>query len=786
MDILKNLNDEQVTAVLTTEGPLLILAGAGSGKTRVLTHRIAYLIEECGLPPWNILAITFTNKAAQEMRERVNGLLSRGADQVWVSTFHALCVRILRRFADKIGYERNFTIYDTDDSKTLMKNICKKLNIDTKIYKEKMFLGKISSAKDELIDSVTFERDANAGGDDTEILTARVYREYQSELKKNNAFDFDDLIVKTVQLLNEDERVLDYYQERFRYIMVDEYQDTNTAQFKLISTLAERYRNLCVVGDDDQSIYKFRGANIRNILDFEKTYTDAKVIKLEENYRSTGNILDAANGVIKHNYGRKQKALWTEKDSGAKVVIRQFNSEYEEASGIVGEIWDETRYRADYKDFAILYRTNAQSRILEEKLVLKGIPYRIIGGHNFYERREIKDVLAYLKLIDNSSDEIALRRVINVPRRGIGQTTIEKAAVLADIREVNLFDLICDKEAVRTIGKTGAKLNEFAELILEFRSRLSKIPLADLYDNILTKTGYLEELQEEGTDEAENRIENLDELRNKIIVYEETAAKEHEKDPDKPAPGLTGFLAEVSLVADVDDLEESENRVVLMTLHSAKGLEFPYVYITGMEDGLFPSYRAIMGDDPDEVEEERRLCYVGITRAMKKLTLTWSRTRTVQGRSQINDVSRFLKEIPPELVNGYVEPDKRQSYFGSTGKTGYYGNTKPQQGGYYGGPNRQSGNNGSYFTSQKQPYGMKKKSVFGKDPLNMPGIMKGSDFMKKFSADLKVGDRVKHQKFGEGTVVGFDKSGDEREIHVDFDRKGLVRMRLNVVNLIRL
>ena len=599
MSIYDTLNREQKEAVMETEGPLLLLAGAGSGKTRCITHRIAYLIDECGVKPWNILAITFTNKAAGEMRERVDKLVGFGADQVWVSTFHSLCVRILRRHIDRLGFENGFTIYDADDQKTVMKGICKRLNIDTKTYKERALLGAISSAKDELISVREYELDA--ANDFGKAVYAKAYREYQETLQKNNALDFDDLIVKTVELFKNCPEILDSYQERFQYIMVDEYQDTNTAQFELVKLLAQKYRNLCVVGDDDQSIYKFRGANIRNILDFEKYFPEAKVIKLEQNYRSTQSILDAANAVISNNEGRKDKALWTDRGAGNKIHFRSFDNAYEEAEFIAEDICKKVKKEgAAYKDCAVLYRTNAQARLLEERMIMEGVPYNVVGGTNFYARAEIKDILAYLKTVDNGRDEVAVRRILNVPKRGIGAATVEKLEDYAQMRDIGLYDAMELADEIMSLGKTAAKIRPFVQLIRGFRKEALTLSVAELIQHIVEKIGYAEYLQD-NYDEGDDRLENVEELITKAVNYQET----HEE------PNLTDFLAEVALVAEIDNVAEDDNRVLLMTLHSAKGLEFPNVYLAGMEDGLFPSYMTIISDDHSDIEEERRLAYAG-------------------------------------------------------------------------------------------------------------------------------------------------------------------------------
>lgn len=731
MSIYDTLNNEQREAVFHTQGPLLILAGAGSGKTRVLTHRIAYLIDEMGVNPWNILAITFTNKAAGEMRERVDRIVGFGSESIWVSTFHSTCVRILRRHIDRLGYGTNFTIYDADDQKTLMKDVCKKLQIDTKIYKEKNLLSAISSAKDEMI--LPEEYELNAAGDYHKQKIAKVYHEYQAQLKANNALDFDDLLVKTVQLLQTQPDILEYYQERFRYIMVDEYQDTNTVQFKLISILAKKYRNLCVVGDDDQSIYKFRGANIKNILNFENVFEDAHVIKLEQNYRSTETILNAANGVIRNNYGRKDKALWTENGVGNHLVLQQFDNEYDEADYVVSDIKSHVREgERSYNEHAILYRTNAQSRIFEEKFIMANVPYKVIGGVNFYSRKEIKDLLAYLKTIDNGMDDLAVRRIINVPKRGIGLTTINRVQENATERGVSFYEALRTADMIPGIGKAATKLDSFMALIEHFKQSAKTMLVSELMQEILDFTGYLEELQEDGKEEAEARIENINELLSKIATYEESCEDE--------MPTLSGFLEEVALVADIDNLDENSDYVVLMTLHSAKGLEFPEVYMVGMEDGIFPSYMTVAEGDLEELEEERRLCYVGITRAMENLTLTCARRRMLRGEVQYNKMSRFIREIPVDL-------------FGNKAKTAREEMNVPKQYAYF---------------QAKQAF--KKEAFASTKPAQNFGVKAGGGL------DYEVGDRVKHMKFGEGLVTSIVEGGRDYEVTVQFDTVGTKKM----------
>lgn len=758
MSIYDTLNERQREAVFHTEGPLLILAGAGSGKTRVLTHRIAYLIEELGVNPWNILAITFTNKAAGEMRERVDNLVGHGAKSVWVSTFHSMCVRILRRYIDLIGYDDSFTIYDADDQRTLMKDVCKKLDIDTKKYSERMILSAISSAKNEMVTPAEYE--LNAAGDFGRQKIAKAYREYEGQLKMNNALDFDDLLMKTVQLLQTQPDVLDYYQERFRYIMVDEYQDTNTVQFKLVSVLASKYHNLCVVGDDDQSIYKFRGADIKNILSFESTFSDAKVIKLEQNYRSTSNILNAANAVIRNNRGRKDKTLWTDQGDGDLICFRQFDTAYDEAEFAADDIQNRVENGAAYKDFAILYRTNAQSRLFEEKFVAMSIPYKIVGGVNFYARREIKDLLAYLKTIDSGQDDLAVRRIINVPKRGIGLTTIGRVQESADARGIGFYETLKGLDLIPGIGRASAKLDSFVSLIEYFKGRVAQqASLSDLLNEIIEMTAYVESLEAEGEEEAKARIENIEELQNKIAAYEEACA-----DEGQPAT-LGGFLEEVALVADIDSLDESQDYVVLMTLHSAKGLEFPQVYLAGMEEGLFPSY--LSTEDSESLEEERRLCYVGITRAMERLTLSCARKRMVRGETQYNRMSRFIQEIPQELLTTR-----------GTRAGGAYGSSAGNVYGSDAGDTYGQGGSGTYWQNQRSSYRQAQKS-FQKQPFQSMPLQKGAQqfaVSKEKGLDYIVGDRVRHVKFGEGTVKAITDGSRDFEVTIEFDSVGVRKM----------
>ena len=739
MSIYDRLNEQQKKGVFTTEGPVLLLAGAGSGKTGVITHRIAHLIDDCDVNSYNILAITFTNKAAREMRERVDDLVGCGADAAWIMTFHAACVRILRRFIDRLGYGTNFTIYDTDDQKSLMKEVCKSMDVDTKVYKEKMLLSRISAAKDELV--TPDEMYTRANNDYTQMRIAEVYRVYEERLKKNNAVDFDDIINLTVELFEKNDDVLDYYQERFKYIMVDEYQDTNTAQFKLVSLLARKYHNLCVVGDDDQSIYKFRGANIRNILNFKEYFPEAEIIKLEQNYRSKSNILDAANAVIKNNSGRMDKSLWTEQDAGDKIAFNVYETGYAEAEGIAFGIEKNINDGYAYNDCAILYRTNAQSRAIEEKLLGHNIPYRIYGGINFYSRKEIKDILAYLKTIDNGMDEIAVRRILNVPKRGIGATSVGKIQAYADEQNIGFYEALKQAEDIPGLGRSASKITPFTDLIRLFRAELHELSIVRLINDIIEKTGYMDYLAEnDSPEEVEERRANIDELISKAATYED----------GEETPTLSGFLEEVALVADIDNMDDNNNVVSLMTLHSAKGLEFPIVYLAGMEDGLFPSYMCIDSDDPSELEEERRLCYVGITRAKQKLIMSAAKVRMVRGETHMNKVSRFISEIPAELmVNSTQGPAHKILTSDGTDKDHFH--LPPRKAGEY--------------RFQSFQHDVLKEDIFDKKPsAGNVGLGYG------------IGDKVRHIKFGTGTVKEIKNGGRDYEVTVDFENGGTKKM----------
>lgn len=808
MSIYDTLNKEQKEAVLQTEGPLLLLAGAGSGKTRVLTHRIAYLIDEMGIKPWNILAITFTNKAAGEMRDRVDKLVGFGAGQVWVSTFHSTCVRILRRYIDRIGYANNFTIYDTDDQKTVMKEVIRSLNLDPKVYKERALLGAVSSAKDELITVSRFEREAV--GDYNKSIQAKAYREYQDVLMKNNALDFDDIIVKTVELFQTCPEVLESYQERFQYIMVDEYQDTNTAQFELVRLLAGKYRNLCVVGDDDQSIYKFRGANIRNILDFEKYFPEAEVIRLEQNYRSTRAILDTANAVIRNNTGRKDKVLWTGREGGSRVRLRQFDTAYEEAEFIADDIVQMHKNGSDYRECAVLYRTNAQSRLLEEKMIMEGVPYHVVGGINFYSRMEIKDILAYLKTIDSGRDEVAVKRILNVPRRGIGSATVEKVADFAQLYGIGFYEALEQVDEIQGVGRAASKIRPFIALITKLRGKEYQGKVSELIREVVKQTRYEDYLEDYEKDDSEDndRIGNVDELVNKAVNYEET----HEE------PSLTEFLEEVALVADIDNVDSDDNRVLLMTLHSAKGLEFPNVYLAGLEDGLFPGYMAIRSDDLSDIEEERRLAYVGITRAKDELTLTCARSRMVRGETQYNPVSRFVAEIPVELLDrGFGPSNRRREAWSSDSqntegsraeKNGSFRTAEPEERfrsisdpeetAYWSGVMKntdQADGKGNSVTVRPKAIIRPKATVKADKPyiakgissLNqLTGISKGSAYKAPEAIDYNVGDRVFHVKYGEGQVMRIDRETRDYKVTVEFEKAGQKIMYASFAKLKRL
>jgi len=821
MSLYDTLNEQQKKGVFTTEGPVLILAGAGSGKTSVLTRRIAYLIESVGINPWNIMAITFTNKAAGEMRERVNDIVGYGAESIWVSTFHSTCVRILRRYVDRIGFDSSFTIYDSDDSKSVMKEVCKKLEIDTKMLKERTILSAISAAKDNLISTTEYE--LSAVGDFVKKRIAAAYTEYQLTLKKNNALDFDDLIVKTVELFKNCPDVLENYQNRFQYIMVDEYQDTNTAQFELIRLLAARSRNLCVVGDDDQSIYKFRGANIRNILDFEQVYPEATVIKLEQNYRSTQNVLDAANAVIRNNVGRKDKALWTDRGAGNKIHFRTFSNGFEESEFIADDIRRKKREQiCDYNQCAVLYRTNAQSRLLEENFVALNIPYDVVGGVNFYARKEIKDILAYLKTIDNGKDDLAVKRVINVPRRGIGAASITKIQDYADHMGMSFYEAMQHVEEIPAMGKGKAtgKIKDFAMMIRMFRTKLQSYSLEDLMTDILETTGYTAELEDADDDEAQDRLANIDELVTKIVSYE----MERQKCGEEAT--LSGFLEEVALVADIDSVNRDNNKVLLMTLHSAKGLEFSQVYLAGLEENIFPSYMSVNSEDSNDLEEERRLAYVGITRAKDDLTITYSKSRMIKGEVQYNAVSRFVSEIPPELMDNkfpFASTGRRKDDYdaGLFKANPFQADGNKRSGGWgeaasyleeYNKKLSETANRGmavkkpaakaakaketaakkdisEILSARPKAVAKKKETPEANKPYivkSLNGLTKGAPSTPSGGLGYAVGDRVKHIKYGEGTILAIVKDVRDFKVTVDFDAYGNKIMYAAFAKLIKI
>ena len=776
MGIYDSLNEQQRKGVFTTKGPVLILAGAGSGKTSVLTRRIAYMIEEEGVNPWNMLAITFTNKAAGEMRERVDQLVGFGSESIWVATFHATCVRILRRHIDRLGYDTNFTIYDTDDQKSLMKEVCRKLDIDTKQIKERAIMNVISSCKDELINPIEYEN--SVLGDFTKKKYAAAYKEYQMLLKGNNALDFDDIIMKTVELFQTCPDVLENYQNRFTYIMVDEYQDTNTAQFELIRLLAQKNRNLCVVGDDDQSIYKFRGANIRNILDFEKVYPDATVIKLEQNYRSTQVILDAANAVIRNNIGRKDKALWTTHTEGELIRFQQFNDAYEEAQYIASDIKRKMRMGdCRYDECAVLYRTNAQSRLLEESFINENIPYNVVGGVNFYSRKEIKDLLAYLKTIDNGKDDLAVKRIINVPRRGIGATSVSKVTQFAEERQIGFFEALTRLEEIPGFekGKAAEKMKNFVTLIQMFRTKAQHCSIEDLITDIIETTGFIAEIEESDDESAEDRINNIDELISKAVSFEQ------EKEELGEVCNLSAFLEEVALVADIDGVNSEDKKVLLMTLHSAKGLEFSQVYLAGMEDGIFPSFMTTQSNDPMELEEERRLAYVGITRAKDVLTITCAKRRMLRGETQYNPVSRFVNEIPSHLMEGRISEPKKWSNWDTGEDYSFTSITddifdKPKKNNWEAAQTAAPKKDFASIVMNKPKAVAKKKETPQKNKpyiaQSMNGLTKGAPTISADGPGYAVGDRVRHIKFGEGTVQSITREPKDYKVTVSFDLSG--------------
>ena len=769
-EILKGLNDKQYEAVVNTEGPCLVIAGAGSGKTKVLTHKIAYLIGEKGAKPWDILAITFTNKAANEMKERIANLVGDDAKDIWMGTFHSICVRILRRFIDRIGFDSSFIIFDTSDQRTLVKNCMKDLAIDDKLFNDRSVLSEISNAKNEMLEPEQYTARANSDFRKEKIST--VYELYQKRLKENNAIDFDDIINYTIKILMENPDVLEYYSNKFKYVLVDEYQDTNKAQFTLVTLLASKNGNITVVGDNDQGIYSFRGADISNILNFERDFPGTKIIKLEQNYRCTGNILKAANSVIKNNEVKYKKELWTQNEEGNLPNVYQADNEYDEATYIVTQIEHlkrEEYYK--YSDFSILYRMNTQSRAIEDILRRENVPYKIVGGLKFYERKEIKDIIAYLRLIQNSADNLSLKRIINEPKRGIGKTSLDKVEALAEQNETSMYEVIKHADQYG-LNRVYLNSREFVNVIEELKDKKDKLVISELIKTTLKKTGYTKALEEENTIEAENRIENLEEFLTVAIEFEEEYAEN----------SLSQFLEGITLSSDIDNVEEDEDSVTLMTLHSAKGLEFPVVFLVGMEEGIFPGYKSI--SEPKELEEERRLCYVGITRAKEHLYLTCSKQRTIFGSTSYNPVSRFLKEIPEDLLEGYKEAfgeedHNKNQMFKDSNYTWTYGS-------------KDNGNVKTYKIGEKEPVGVAAKS----NKINNSGFAfrTAESFLnnlgKKSASNNQVdlskyeaGVRVYHKKFGEGTINKVEPEGEDLKVDINFDKVGHKRLMAKYANL---
>ena len=769
-DILKGLNDKQYEAVVTTEGPCLVIAGAGSGKTKVLTHKIAYLIGEKQVKPWNILAITFTNKAANEMKERIENLVGDVAADIWMGTFHSICVRILRRFIDRIGFDSSFIIFDTSDQRTLVKTCIKAIGLDDKMFTDRSVLSEISNAKNEMLEPEQYTVRAN--GDFRKEKIALVYEMYQKRLKENNAIDFDDIINYTIKILMENPDILEYYSDKFKYVLVDEYQDTNKAQFTLVTLLASKNGNITVVGDNDQGIYSFRGADISNILNFERDFPGTKIIKLEQNYRCTGNILKAANAVIKNNEVTYKKELWTENEVGKLPTVYSASNEYDEGTYIAQQI-EHLRREEYYKysDFAILYRMNTQSRAIEEILRRESIPYKIIGGLKFYERKEIKDIISYLRLIQNPSDNLSLKRIINEPKRGIGKTSLDKIEELSNNTGVPMYEIIKNAEQYG-LNRVFLNSREFVNAIEELRTKKDDIKISDLIKETLKKSGYTQALENENTIEAENRIENLDEFLTVAIEFEDESADNK----------LSDFLEGITLSSDIDNMEETEETVTLMTLHSAKGLEFPVVFLVGMEEGIFPGYKSI--GEPKELEEERRLCYVGITRAKEYLFLTCSKQRTIFGSTSCNQVSRFLREIPSDLLDGYDKAlgEKQES-------NNLFGDSKYSW--TYGSKDNRTTNNGAiktYKIDSKEPAVAASASsnngfMFRTAESFLNSLNKKSSGNDVDLSKYKSGVRIFHKKFGEGTISNTEPEGDDLKVDIQFDKVGHKRLMAKFANL---
>ena len=766
-DILKGLNDKQYEAVVTTEGPCLVIAGAGSGKTKVLTHKIAYLIGEKQVKPWNILAITFTNKAANEMKERIENLVGDVAADIWMGTFHSICVRILRRFIDRIGFDSSFIIFDTSDQRTLVKTCIKSIGLDDKMFTDRSVLSEISNAKNEMLEPEQYTVRAN--GDFRKEKIALVYEMYQKRLKENNAIDFDDIINYTIKILMENPDILEYYSDKFKYVLVDEYQDTNKAQFTLVTLLASKNGNITVVGDNDQGIYSFRGADISNILNFERDFPGTKIIKLEQNYRCTGNILKAANAVIKNNEVTYKKELWTENEVGKLPTVYSANNEYDEGTYIAQQI-EHLRREEYYKysDFAILYRMNTQSRAIEEILRRESIPYKIIGGLKFYERKEIKDIISYLRLIQNPSDNLSLKRIINEPKRGIGKTSLDKIEELSNNTGVPMYEIIKNAEQYG-LNRVFLNSREFVNAIEELRTKKDDIKISDLIKETLKKSGYTQALENENTIEAENRIENLDEFLTVAIEFEDESADNK----------LSDFLEGITLSSDIDNMEETEETVTLMTLHSAKGLEFPVVFLVGMEEGIFPGYKSI--GEPKELEEERRLCYVGITRAKEYLFLTCSKQRTIFGSTSCNQVSRFLREIPSDLLDGYDkalgEKQENNNVFGDSKYSWTYGS-------------KDNGNIKTYKIDKHEPAVAAASSnsnnngfMFRTAESFLNNLTKKSTGANVDLSKYKAGVKIYHKKFGEGIISNVEPEGDDLKVDINFDKVGHKRLMAKFANL---
>ena len=758
-DLIEGLNDRQKEAVISTEGPCLVIAGAGSGKTKVLTHKIAYLISEKYVKPWNIIAITFTNKAANEMKERIQKIIGDAANDLWMGTFHSICVKILRKYIDRIGFDHSFLIFDTSDQKTLIKECLKDLKVDDKLFTDRAVLSEISNGKNEMLEPKDYK--TKYAGDFRRETIGNIYELYQQRLKENNALDFDDIINYTIKILTENPDVLEYYTEKFKYVLVDEYQDTNKAQFMLVSILASKYGNITVVGDNDQGIYSFRGADITNILNFEKDFPGTKIIKLEQNYRCTGNILKAANAVIKHNENKYEKKLWTANDEGELPSIYQSEDEYDEASYVVKQINHlKTEEYYKYSDFVVLYRMNSQSRAIEDILRREDIPYKIVGGLKFYERKEIKDIIAYLRLIYNTSDNISLKRIINEPKRGIGKTSLDNIQQISEQNGISMYEVIKNAEQFG-LNRVKANADDFINLIEELRTKQNELSISELIKETLNKSGYTKALELENSVEAESRIQNLEEFLTVAIEFEEEFADNT----------LGEFLENITLSSDIDNVEDAENSVTLMTLHSAKGLEFPTVFLVGLEEGIFPGYKSI--GEENALQEERRLFYVGITRAKEHLFLTCAKRRTIFGSTSYNAISRFVKEIPEELLNGYdkMQKEKVEDKFENSDYGWKYGNRESKV---------------KTYTFETNSYEVKKQvpATAGFQYRTAESFL--SSLNKKDSFDIskyQEGQRVYHKKFGEGTINKVEEEGEDYKIDINFDKVGHKRLMAKFAGL---